>query len=226
MPTSMPARWLPRIRLRRGRLARRRARVVVCEAERQQHLPARLRRQPAQPTQVARHQHAARPRRNRGAGVAPRHTGVGGRAAEAQHAGPERAQQVDEVAAVGVLADLGGARELEGQSEEVARHRVAGRSGRERYRHRRRPHAVAALHSLSGHRCAQRDDDTQRHGGAAPAGACRLVRPQVSSRPSHRPCSKQVRAPPGARGLARSPGGLHRQAHVTSAAWQAPAPLR
>ncbi len=94
------------------------------------------------------------PMRGGVAGFAPADLVIGGDAAEADHAGAERAQQRDEVAAIAVAGDLREAADLEGQPEEPVRH------GRARF----------ASVDIDRHR------DSQRRAPGGRAGSARSAR--------------------------------------------------
>ena len=129
-----------------GDLARGGRRFVVGQPDRQQHLPAAAPGEHADRVHLRRPDHARRPRRPRRGGVAPGDVLIRGDAAEAQHAGSQRAQQPHQIAAVGVLRELAERRRLEGQPEESPRHRRARSERIDR-------HGDREPGGLGGHRC-------------------------------------------------------------------------
>ena len=98
-------------------LARGGRRFVVGHADRQQDLPAAAAGEHAERVHLCGSDRARRPRRPWGGGVGPGDVLVGGDAAEAQHAGPQRAQQPDQVAALCVPRELAERGHLEGKPE-------------------------------------------------------------------------------------------------------------
>jgi hypothetical protein len=111
--------------------------VVVDEPDREQDVPAGRSREPREAAQVVRREHAAGPRGSRGLRVGPRHSGVGGGPAEAEQPRSEGAKERGEISAVRVAGYLRGARELEGEAEELRRDRRAQVAWVDPHRHGR-----------------------------------------------------------------------------------------
>jgi hypothetical protein len=106
------------------------------QADREQHLPAAAAGEHADLVHLRRADAARGPRGQRGGRVRPGDVLIGGDASEAEHPRPQRAQQVDEVAAVGVVGDLVERGRLEGEAEEALGHGCARIEGVDRHAHR------------------------------------------------------------------------------------------
>jgi hypothetical protein len=111
-------------------------RFVMGQADREQHLPAAAAGEHADLVHLCRADAARGPRGQRGGRVCPGDVLIGGDASEAEHSRPQRAQQVDEVAAVGVVGDLVERGRLEGEAEESLGHECARIELVDRHAHR------------------------------------------------------------------------------------------
>jgi hypothetical protein len=96
-----------------GDLARRGHWFVMGQADREKDVPAAARCDPAQPAQVTRVQHPRRPRGPRSGRVGPCDLRIRRDATEAEYPRSERAQQADDVSAVGKRGELRERRHLE-----------------------------------------------------------------------------------------------------------------
>ena len=119
-------------------LARGGGRFVVGHADCQQDLPAAAAGEHAERMHLFGSDRARCPRRPWGGGVGPGDVLVRGDAAEAQHAGPQRPQQPDQVAALCVPRELAERGHLEGKPEKPLVHRRAWSERVDRHSHRER----------------------------------------------------------------------------------------
>ena len=107
-------------------LARGRLGVVVREVDGQQHMPSAAAREFADGAHLRRADGQRRPRRAGREPVGPGDVLIRGDAPEADHPGAERAQQGDQVAAMGVSGDLPEGGGLEGEPQKVCGHHFSG----------------------------------------------------------------------------------------------------